>query len=163
MAHSFTASPLYLTPRSSSPSTYAQGLLNKKPADRLGWPQLLDHPFVRETQEERLKREKALADALEVADSSRAWRVGQSGWGLAGSEGWVVRAGQGKGCRAVRAGQGGCGGMAGPGGVGWSAQGRARCVWGGWQSLEDASIRARVWGQGPKPGHSRPGLTRQTG
>jgi hypothetical protein len=30
-------------------------------------------------QEERLLRERALADALEVADSSRAWRVG--GWG----------------------------------------------------------------------------------
>jgi hypothetical protein len=26
-----------------------QGLLNKKPADRLGWPDLLDHPFVKET------------------------------------------------------------------------------------------------------------------
>lgn len=52
-----------------------QGLLNKKPSDRLGWPELLDHPFVRETSEERLKREKALVDALEVADSSRAWRV----------------------------------------------------------------------------------------
>lgn len=53
-----------------------QGLLNKKPADRLGWPELLEHPFVKETVEERLKREKALADAMEVADSSRAWRVG---------------------------------------------------------------------------------------
>lgn len=44
---------------------------------RLGWPDLLDHPFVRETQTERLKREKALADAMELADSSRAWKVGR--------------------------------------------------------------------------------------
>ncbi|GAX79537.1 hypothetical protein CEUSTIGMA_g6978.t1 [Chlamydomonas eustigma] len=54
--------------------SFLKGLLNKKPSDRLGWPELLEHPFVRETSEERLKREKALADALEVADSSRAWR-----------------------------------------------------------------------------------------
>eukprot|EP00967_Tisochrysis_lutea_P037137 scaffold44699_cov17-Tisochrysis_lutea.AAC.3 len=47
----------------------------QKPADRLGWPELLDHPFVRETVEERVRRERALAEALEVADSSRAWRV----------------------------------------------------------------------------------------
>lgn len=32
-----------------------QGLLNKKPGDRLGWPELLEHPFVRETAEERLR------------------------------------------------------------------------------------------------------------
>lgn len=44
-------------------------------ACRLGWPDLLDHPFVRETPTERLKREKALADAVELADSSRAWKV----------------------------------------------------------------------------------------
>ena len=30
---------------------------------------------MRETSEERLQREKATADAVEVADSSRAWRV----------------------------------------------------------------------------------------
>jgi hypothetical protein len=41
----------------------------------LGWPELLEHPFVRETAAERLKREKALADAVELADSSRAWKV----------------------------------------------------------------------------------------
>lgn len=42
---------------------------------RLGWPDLLDHPFVRETDTERLVREKALADAMELADSSRGWKV----------------------------------------------------------------------------------------
>lgn len=45
---------------------------------RLGWPELLDHPFVRETATERLKRERALADAVELADSSRAWKVRSS-------------------------------------------------------------------------------------
>ena len=49
-------------------------MLNKKPSERLGWPELLDHPFVRETSEERLKREKAIVDAMEVADYSRAWK-----------------------------------------------------------------------------------------
>eukprot|EP00775_Hariotina_reticulata_P001705 gene1705-2051_t len=54
--------------------SFLKGLLNKKPSDRLGWPDLLDHPFVRETPAERLKREKALADAVELADNSRAWK-----------------------------------------------------------------------------------------
>ncbi|GFH11451.1 protein kinase domain-containing protein [Haematococcus lacustris] len=55
--------------------SFLKGLLNKKPADRLGWPELLEHPFVRETKEEQGVRERALADALEMADSSRSWRV----------------------------------------------------------------------------------------
>eukprot|EP00798_Chlamydomonas_sp_ICE-L_P011883 gene11883-14988_t len=54
--------------------SFLKGLLNKKPSDRLGWPELLNHPFVRETDEERLTREKAVADAVEVAGSSKAWR-----------------------------------------------------------------------------------------
>ncbi|KAJ9526297.1 hypothetical protein QJQ45_009792 [Haematococcus lacustris] len=54
--------------------SFLKGLLNKKPADRLGWPELLEHPFVRETKEEQGVRERALADALEMADSSRSWR-----------------------------------------------------------------------------------------
>ncbi len=60
-------------------SPLCQGLLNKKPGDRLGWPELLDHPFVRESAEEQLKREKALADAVELADASRAWKVRAGG------------------------------------------------------------------------------------
>lgn len=51
-----------------------QGLLNKKPSERLGWPQLLYHPFVRESSLERLKREAALADANRLALTSRAWK-----------------------------------------------------------------------------------------
>lgn len=53
-----------------------QGLLNKKPQDRLGWPALLEHPFVRETDAERQARERMLADAMEVAEGSRGWKVG---------------------------------------------------------------------------------------
>lgn len=52
----------------------AQGLLNKRPGDRLGWPGLLEHPFVRESSQERLKREAALADAAATAQESRAWK-----------------------------------------------------------------------------------------
>jgi serine/threonine protein kinase len=40
--------------------TFLQGLLQKNPAKRLNWPQLLDHPFVRETDSDRdkLRNEK---------------------------------------------------------------------------------------------------------
>lgn len=51
-----------------------KGLLNKRPGDRLGWPGLLEHPFVRETAQERTKREAALADAVATAQESRAWK-----------------------------------------------------------------------------------------
>ncbi|KIY94964.1 fused [Monoraphidium neglectum] len=54
--------------------SFLKGLLNKRPGDRLGWPELLEHPFVRETDEERRRRDLALADAVELADSSRAWK-----------------------------------------------------------------------------------------
>ncbi len=55
-------------------SVLSQGLLNKKPSERLTWPHLLEHPFVRETSGERLKREAALADATRVAQESRSWK-----------------------------------------------------------------------------------------
>lgn len=51
-----------------------QGLLNKRPGDRLTWPQLLEHPFVQETAEEVVRREAALADAQQTAAGSRAWK-----------------------------------------------------------------------------------------
>lgn len=51
-----------------------QGLLNKRPIDRLGWPGLLEHPFVRESSQERLQREAALADAAANAQESRGWK-----------------------------------------------------------------------------------------
>ena len=55
-------------------SCVLKGLLNKRPGDRLGWPGLLDHPFVRESVQERTKREAALADAVLTAQESRAWK-----------------------------------------------------------------------------------------
>ena len=30
--------------------SFLKGLLNKNPVDRLGWPDLLNHPFVRENE-----------------------------------------------------------------------------------------------------------------
>ena len=52
----------------------AQGLLNKRPGDRLSWPQLLEHPFVRETEAETEARQAALVDAQATAADSRAWK-----------------------------------------------------------------------------------------
>lgn len=40
---------------------FLQGLLNKTPHKRIGWPELLQHPFIKETEEEkqiRYRREK---------------------------------------------------------------------------------------------------------
>jgi hypothetical protein len=58
---------------------------------------------VRETSEERLRREKALADAVELADFSRAWKVGWWGSWRAGLASGQGRAGfgwqQGRGTR----------------------------------------------------------------
>eukprot|EP00873_Tetraselmis_striata_P020056 jgi/Tetstr1/440320/TSEL_028657.t1 len=53
---------------------FLKGLLNKDPKKRLSWPHLLEHPFVRETQEERLAREAELAHQWEIAEGSRAWK-----------------------------------------------------------------------------------------
>ncbi|KAL0040863.1 hypothetical protein WJX79_007871 [Trebouxia sp. C0005] len=63
--------PSNITPEFKS---FLKGLLNKRPGDRLGWPGLLEHPFVRESSQERLKREAALADAAATAQESRAWK-----------------------------------------------------------------------------------------
>ncbi|KRX03291.1 Protein kinase-like domain [Pseudocohnilembus persalinus] len=35
---------------------FLQGLLNKNPQQRIGWPQLLEHPFILENEEEKQKR-----------------------------------------------------------------------------------------------------------
>ncbi|GBG88292.1 hypothetical protein CBR_g46858 [Chara braunii] len=53
--------------------SFLKGLLNKTPSQRLTWPQLLDHPFVRETSAERAEREAAAAAALERGCDA-AWR-----------------------------------------------------------------------------------------
>ena len=36
--------------------SFLQGLLNKTPSERLSWPDLLNHPFVKETEEEKKER-----------------------------------------------------------------------------------------------------------
>jgi hypothetical protein len=51
-----------------------KGLLNKDPKKRLDWPDLLDHPFVKESSSERLEREQRLSSAAARAEASRAWK-----------------------------------------------------------------------------------------
>jgi fused-like protein len=51
-----------------------QGLLNKKPEHRLDWPQLLDHPFVKESEAERLEREQRICKSAIRAEASLAWK-----------------------------------------------------------------------------------------
>ncbi len=69
------SAPQHTTPH-IQPHIYVhpQGLLNKRPSDRLTWPTLLDHPFVRETSNERLVREQHLAQAAAAAGATRGWR-----------------------------------------------------------------------------------------
>lgn len=45
-------------PDTMSPNfkSFLQGLLNKTPSERLTWPDLLKHPFVKETEEEKMER-----------------------------------------------------------------------------------------------------------
>ena len=45
-------------------SDFLQGLLNKTPKARLSWPDLLRHPFVRESPEEEQRRAAARADQV---------------------------------------------------------------------------------------------------
>ena len=54
--------------------SFLKGLLNKRPSDRLGWPKLLEHPFVRETAEERRAREAAAAAAAAAMEANISWR-----------------------------------------------------------------------------------------
>eukprot|EP00892_Ulva_mutabilis_P007689 jgi/Ulvmu1/5292/UM022_0086.1 len=63
-------------PSSLSPEfkDFLQGLLNKKPENRLDWPDLLSHPFVKESEEERLVREQRLVYAASRAEHSLAWK-----------------------------------------------------------------------------------------
>jgi len=45
-------------PENMSPEfkSFLQGLLNKTPSERLSWPELLTHPFVKETEQEKKDR-----------------------------------------------------------------------------------------------------------
>ena len=36
--------------------SFLQGLLNKTPSERLSWPELLQHPFIKETEQEKKER-----------------------------------------------------------------------------------------------------------
>lgn len=47
-------------PENMSPEfqSFLKGLLNKIPSERLSWPDLLNHPFIRETEQERQERRK---------------------------------------------------------------------------------------------------------
>ena len=36
--------------------SFLQGLLNKTPSERLSWPELLHHPFIKETEQEKRER-----------------------------------------------------------------------------------------------------------
>jgi len=40
--------------------SFLKGLLNKAPSERLGWPELLNHPFIKETDQERNERKRRL-------------------------------------------------------------------------------------------------------
>ncbi|CAM6128762.1 unnamed protein product [Calypogeia fissa] len=53
--------------------SFLKGLLNKVSQNRLSWPGLLDHPFVRETQDELLAREARAATAA-ARGCDAAWR-----------------------------------------------------------------------------------------
>ena len=36
--------------------SFLEGLLNKTPSERLSWPDLLNHPFIKETEQEKKER-----------------------------------------------------------------------------------------------------------
>ena len=69
--------------------SFLKGLLRKKPGDRYGWDRLLAHPFVRETSEERRRRETDVREQQATVESSRAWR-GENG-AVAGAAAAVSR------------------------------------------------------------------------
>ncbi|XP_050385130.1 serine/threonine-protein kinase TIO [Argentina anserina] len=58
---------------SSNFKSFLKGLLNKVPQNRLTWPALLEHPFVKETNEEREARELRSTTAAERGCVA-AWR-----------------------------------------------------------------------------------------
>jgi fused-like protein len=49
--------------------SFLQGLLNKSPSERLSWPELLQHPFVKETKKEKDDRESRTEQYLKWAAS----------------------------------------------------------------------------------------------
>jgi len=72
---------------------FLQGLLNKTPSERLGWPDLLHHPFIRESEPERLERNKRLEnynrwagldilglDGIAASSSVPSFQAGEGLW-----------------------------------------------------------------------------------
>ncbi|KAI8565224.1 hypothetical protein RHMOL_Rhmol03G0243200 [Rhododendron molle] len=62
-------------PDNMSPNfkSFLRGLLNKEPQNRLTWPSLLQHPFVKETLEE-LEAKEISAASVAVRERNAAWR-----------------------------------------------------------------------------------------
>ncbi|XP_058206385.1 serine/threonine-protein kinase TIO isoform X2 [Rhododendron vialii] len=62
-------------PDNMSPNfkSFLRGLLNKEPQNRLTWPSLLQHPFVKETLEE-LEAKEISAASVAVRERNGAWR-----------------------------------------------------------------------------------------
>ncbi|KAA8533488.1 hypothetical protein F0562_031078 [Nyssa sinensis] len=62
-------------PDNMSPNfkNFLRGLLNKVPQNRLSWPALLEHPFVKETKEE-LEAMELHATTVAASGSDAAWR-----------------------------------------------------------------------------------------
>ena len=58
--------------------SFLKGLLNKKAKDRLDWPHLLSHPFVRETNEEIESRRQQIRSARMTLSECQAWK-GENG------------------------------------------------------------------------------------
>ena len=73
--------PVPPLPSRASPElrSFLAGLLTKDPAKRLGWPELLDHPFVRESEAERARREGEAAEEAEAEAARRGWRGERGG------------------------------------------------------------------------------------
>ena len=51
-----------------------RGLLNKRPNERLGWPQLLNHPFLKETEHEKTERKRRRALYLKWAKQEHPYK-----------------------------------------------------------------------------------------
>jgi len=48
----------YTQQMSSEFKNFLTGLLNKNPNERMNWPRIFEHPFIRETHEEKAERTK---------------------------------------------------------------------------------------------------------
>ena len=52
--------PKYPDNMSPEFKSFLKGLLNKVPSERLGWPELLNHQFIKESEQEKNERKKRL-------------------------------------------------------------------------------------------------------